>query len=139
MLRKLAADKARDEHLAEAFRFLVAGVISNGLGYFVFLFAIYGLGIDYKIAVTVLFAVGMAINFLVNRKWTFKARGSYTAALAKFVVVYLAGYGLNISILTVFVDRFGYSPAWVQLVAIGFLAIYYFWANKFYIHRGGSQ
>lgn len=135
MFNKIFKTGIRNEAYLETFRFFVTGIISNTLGYFLFLVAIYILGIGHKIAITILFAVGMAINFSLNRTWTFKSRGSYTTALFKFLVVYLSGYGLNIFILSVFVDHMGYSPAWVQFFAIGFLAIYYFITNKYFIHR----
>lgn len=127
----------RSEGATEIFRFIVTGVVSNALGYGMFLIAVNILGIGHKTAVTVLFAIVMAINFTVNRKWTFKSNGAYSQALLKFVIVYLAGYGMNILILATFVDYLSYSASWVQLATTVLLPIYYFLANKFFVH--GTQ
>lgn len=135
MHKKVFNTMAEYRHYPEMSRFLIAGVVSNGLGYLLFLFALYVLGMGHKTAFTILFAIGMATNFLINRNWTFGSRGSISLGMLKYIIVYISGYGFNILILAIFVDYLDYSPAWVQLVSFGFLAAYYFLTNKFYIHR----
>lgn len=119
-------------------RFILAGLISNGLSYLVFLLAIYVLGIGHKTAATLLFIVGMVTNYTVNKNWTFGLRGQHFTTLLKFFMTYITGYFLNIGMLSLFVDRLHYSAAWVQFFAIGVLVIYYFFLNKYFIFKHQS-
>lgn len=135
MLNKIYSTGTQNKGVIESFRFVIVGVINNVVGYILFLFMIYVLGIGHKITVTLLFAIGMIVSFLMNKKWTFKTSGNYSSSLLKFLIVYLLGYSLNIVIVAIFVDRLSYSSGWVQLWANVTLPIYYFLANKYYVYR----
>lgn len=127
--------KVKSDRYSQVVKFLVAGIISNGVGYGLFLFAIHSLSIEHKTAATLLFVVGMAVNFTINKNWTFGVKGHGRTTLLKFISIYLCGYALNILILSTFVDHLGYQAGLVQLAAIGFLVVYYYIANKFFIFR----
>ena len=125
----------RRYNIAEIIRFLLTGVISNGSGYVFFLIAVYVFGIGHKTAATVLFLIVLAINLTVNRSWTFKSQIPYSKILLRFIVIYTFGYFINMLLLGLFVDCLDYPVGWSQFIAIGFLTIYYFFMNKFYIYK----
>lgn len=116
-------------------KFILTGCVSNGLGYIAFLVAIQYFSIEHKIAATLVFILSMLFNFLVNKNWTFKFNQNNRHTKWKFVATYLFGYLLNIGILGLFVDYLHYSAGLVQLVAIGFLVIYYFVLNKYFVFK----
>ena len=116
-------------------KFIITGVISNTISFLIFLFAIYVVRIGHKTAATLLFMVGMTVNYLVNKKWTFNTLGSMNKTLAKYLLTYFFGYFINMGILYFFVDYLDYQAGWVQFFAIGFLVIYYFLLNKYFVFR----
>lgn len=116
-------------------RFLLTGAFTNGVGYGVFLIAVYVFGIGHKTTATFLFVIGVTIGFTLNKNWTFKSKAPYSTTLFKYLAIYISGYFINILFLYVFVDYLGYEVGWSQFIAIGFLTIYYFVMNKFFIFR----
>lgn len=120
---------------SQFWRFIVTGLLSNGASYAAFLIAVYIFGVGHKAAASILFIVGVLINYTVNKNWTFGLSGNRISTMTKFFITYFAGYFLNIGMLTLFVDHMDYSPAWVQFFAIGVLVIYYFVMNKYFIFK----
>ncbi len=116
-------------------RFILTGLLSNVLGYGFFLVSVYIIGLGHKTSATILFLIGMLVNYIVNKNWTFALHGKHISTLSKFSITYFVGYFLNISMLFLFVDKLSYSPGWVQLFAIGILVIYYFFLNKYFIFK----
>jgi putative flippase GtrA len=124
-----------NDNVGEVIRFLLTGALSNGISYLLFLIAVYVLGVGHKTTATILFFIGLAINFSVNRKWTFRSRKSYTKNYLKFITTYFLGYFINIMLLAIAVDYLNYQASFGQIVAIIILTIYYFIMNKFYIYK----
>ncbi len=119
----------------EFVKFIITGVISNTISFLIFMFVIYVLDIGHKTAASILFMVGMTLNYLVNKKWTFNKLDSTHRMLEKYLLTYFLGYFLNIGILYFFVDYLNYEAGWVQFFVIGFLVIYYFLLNKYFVFR----
>jgi len=87
-------------------RFAVVGFISNLVRYVVFLgLTIIGLG--YKIAMSILYFVGVLQTFVCNKKWTFRHHVHLMVTLMRYISIYAFGYLIN---LIVMVDNLGYSP-----------------------------
>lgn len=115
-------------------RYCITGVIHNGTGYLLYLLVTW-LGAEPKIAMTVLFVIGVAISFLLNRNWSFADKGSVSGSLTRFVIVYMTGYGLNLMALMVFFDRLGYPHQWVQGIATIVIAVVLFLLNRYFVFR----
>lgn len=82
---------------------------------------------------TIAYAAGLTITYLVNRSWTFEYSGSGRAALLRYVLVYGLGYVVNFALLSVMVDRLGYPHQVVQAFLILLLAISLFLVQKFWV------
>lgn len=115
-------------------RFAVVGIASNATLYALFVLLTF-LGLDPKVAMTLLFILGVLANFVANRIWTFGHRGRPAGALARYAVLYLGGYLTNLAGLAWFVDVEGKDPRLVQAVLIVFIAGATFLVQKYWVFR----
>jgi putative flippase GtrA len=77
-------------------RFVLVGVANTLTG----LLIIYGLkwlfGIADVLANFVGYAVGLCVSYILNARWTFSFRGSFSTAVPRFVLVIVAAYLANL-------------------------------------------
>ena len=118
--------------LSQLFYYGLVGVVSNFAGYMIYLLLTY-LGTTPKITMTFLYAVGATIGYIGNRNLTFVHKGSHLASGIRYVIAHLVGYSINLGILFVFVDEFGYAHQIVQAIAIFVVAAFLFVAFKFFV------
>lgn len=129
-LAKCARVQKIDE---QVIRYIIAGAAINGISYILYL-VLTSLGVGHKMAMSSLYIIGMMVNFLVNRRWTFRGTGAVSAGLARFLVAITVGYMLNLIGLFLFVDVAGWPHELVQAGAIVVIAVYFFIINKHYVH-----
>lgn len=110
------------------------GILSNLAGYLLYL-AVTRAGVEPKLAVTFLYAIGACLSFLGNRKITFRHEGRIDRSAVRFAMTHIAGYLMNLSILQVFSDSLGYPHQAVQLVAIFVVAGFLFVAFKTFVYK----
>nr|CAD6436797.1 GtrA family protein [Rhizobium sp. Q54] len=120
--------------LIQLVRFGALGVVTNVLGYVLYLGITY-VGAGPKAAMSVLYCVGVGINFIGSRTWVFRSDTSMLGASIRYVGAYAVGYGVNYGILMAFVDRLGYPHAVVQAVAIVIVACCLYITLKFLVFR----
>lgn len=118
--------------ISEGLRFITLGIVNNILGYLLFLFFIF-LGIEYKIAMSLLYFFGSIMSFVGNWKWVFHNNQLFFSAICQFFIVYLLGYLLNLALLIYFVDQLGYSVLLMQAIATVIVASFLFIMLKFII------
>lgn len=116
------------------FRYAVVGLVSNGVLYLAYL-ALVGLSMGPKTAATLTYAVGVMQTFWANRGWSFAYGGHAWRAFQRYVVVYLIGYLLNMVLLYVLVDIYGWDHRWVQAAMVLGLAVLIFLALRFWAFR----
>lgn len=120
--------------LIQLVRFGALGVLTNVLGYLLYLGITY-VGVGPKVAMTVLYCVGVCINFIGSRNWVFRSDAKTLGTSIRYVAAYAVGYVVNYGILVVFVDRLGYPHAYVQAASIVVVACYLFVVLKFLVFR----
>jgi putative flippase GtrA len=120
------------ESVTQLFRYALVGLLSNVVGYLVYLAFTYFGGTP-KVTMTLLYGVGAAVGFFGNRSLTFEHQGSIMGAGVRYVIAHCIGYLLNLSILIVFVDKLGYAHQWVQAIAIFVVAAFLFLAFKVFV------
>ena len=113
-------------------RYAVVGIATNLAGYAVYLLVTWA-GVEPKLAMTCLYAVGATVSFLGNRSWTFGHRGNIAAGAARFAVAHLMGYLLNLTLLVVFADRLGFPHQVVQAVAVVVVALFLFVTFRLFV------
>lgn len=115
----------------QMFYYGLFGLLRNALGYACYLWITH-LGANPKIAMTAIYLIAIILSFWENRNIIFDHKGSIVGAGARYLIVHLLGYLINLAILIVMVDKLGYSHQWVQIVAIFVVAGFLFLAFKFF-------
>jgi putative flippase GtrA len=103
-------------------RWGIVGVASNAAGYLVYL-GLTALGVAPKLAMTVLYACGVAIGFAGNHAWAFEHGESVRRTLPRYLLAHAFGYALNFAMLWWFHDRLRIAHQLVQAVAILVVAV----------------
>ncbi len=120
--------------LGQLIRYGIVGIVSNALAYLLYL-AITAVGIEHKIAMTLVYAMAVAQTFIFNKRWTFHHSGTHKIAFVRYCVSYALGYVVNLLVLYVLVDRLGYAHQIVQGIMIIGLAAMLFLLQKFWVFR----
>jgi putative flippase GtrA len=111
--------------LRQFFTYALIGVLTNVLGYAVYLILTNLSGAP-KLTMTALYFVGSSIGFLANRRFTFRHDGGIGITVGRYLLVQVAGYLLNLVLLLLFVDWFDFPHQIVQAIAIVVVAIFLF-------------
>lgn len=120
--------------LSQALRYGLVGLSSNIILYLLYLL-ITTAGVGHKSAMTLLFAIGIILTFILNKRWTFTYHGYLQPAFIKYVAAYSLAYLLNLAALLVFVDLFRFPHQFIQGVMILTLALMLFLLQKFWVFR----
>ena len=113
-------------------RYAFVGIVSNLFGYLVYLLITYFWATP-KITMTLLYGVGAAIGYIGNRNLTFAHKGSLLGSGVRYFMAHCFGYCINLALLIIFVDKFGYAHQWVQAIAIFVVAGFLFLAFKYFV------
>ena len=115
----------------QVLRYGVVGLVSNAIlsAAYIFLTAV---GVEPKLAMTLVFVIGTVQTFFVNRAWTFRSSAP-TSAFFKYALVYGAGYAINWLGLWIFVDRLGSPHQIVQLIMIFIVAAFIFVNLRYWV------
>lgn len=124
--------------LGQLFRYGIVGVLSNAVGYLLYL-GITAAGMEHKLAMTLLYAVGVAQTFIFNKRWSFRHAGAHGTAFVRYCIAYASGYFINLAALFILVDKLGYAHQLVQGVMILALAAMLFTLQKFWVFRSTSS
>ncbi len=118
--------------LGQLARYVVVGIASNGVLYIAYLmFTQFGMGP--KLAMTLLYALGVIQTFFFNKRWSFRHGGAHGPAFVRYCASYALGYGVNLAALWVLVDRLVYPHQIVQGIMILALALMLFLLQKFWV------
>jgi putative flippase GtrA len=115
-------------------RFGMIGGLNNLLSYGIFV-VLTLTGMPSISAATITYVTGMAVSYLANRSFTFRHSGSARHSVLRFIVVNIAGYAVNITILAVFVELIGWNALVVQLGAIVVVATGIYLGMRFWVFR----
>lgn len=115
-------------------RYGLVGLAANGIGYVAYLI-ITAIGLEPKLAMTLLYLLGAGIGFLGNRAWTFRDRGRVWPTLWRYGAAHGIGYVTNFLLLFIFVDRLGYPHQFVQAAAILIVALVLFVCFNLFVFR----
>lgn len=118
--------------LRQFFSYALIGVLTNFLGYAIYLILTYIWGAP-KLTMTALYFVGASIGFLANRRFTFRHDGGIGVVGVRYLLAQVAGYLLNLVLLLLFVDWFDFSHQIVQAIAIVVVAIFLFVVLRIFV------
>lgn len=113
-------------------RYAIVGLTANLLLYLGYL-GLTAVGTGHKIAMTLLYATGVLLTFIVNRSWSFSHRGMIHAAFTRYLIAYALGYLLNLSLLWLAVDLLHLPHRGVQAAAIVVVALSLFVLHRYWV------
>ena len=98
-------------HRWELLRFIIVGLVTFALNFFlVWLF--YGkAALDYRMAVSYAYFITVVTHFILNRSFTYRHKaGSVVPVTAKYCAMLFVNYGLTLSITTATVELLRLTP-----------------------------
>lgn len=113
-------------------RYALVGLASNAFGYLLYLALTY-LGMGHKLAMSLLYGIGVLQTYFFNKKWSFRFDGAATPALVRYAAAYALGYIVNLSALMLLVDQMGLPHQWVQGAMIVVVAVMLFLAQRYWV------
>ena len=113
-------------------RYAIVGLASNLIGYLLYI-VLTRLGLGPKIAMSLLYVVGVLQTFVFNKRWSFRFDGAPKPALVRYATIYALGYVINFLALMIFVDQIGLPHQLVQGVMILVVAVMLFIAQRYWV------
>jgi putative flippase GtrA len=88
--------------------------------------------IDAGVANTAGYLAGMANSFILNKRWTFEAKGQTALQVRRFVILNVFAMACGTLVIFVFVDLLGapYLPVWI--IVTGLVMVVNFLGNKYW-------
>ena len=124
------------QHRGQIARFVFVGVLTFVL-YFLLFRILYGsAGLDYKIAITVAYAVTVMCHFLLNRFFTFNARQrSLGLHAGRYSFMLLLNYFITLCIMWTVVEIVRISPYYGAVASTAVTAASSFLVMKHFVFR----
>jgi putative flippase GtrA len=119
-------------------RYGVVGVLHNLLGYLIYLLVTW-LWLDPKIVVTLMYPIGAVTAYFGHARYSFSYSGPTLHGIVRYVVAHLICYGVNIGMLCLFSDLWGYSHQLVQAVAFVAVAAILFFLFRYFVFPLSSR
>jgi putative flippase GtrA len=120
-------------------RFGVVGGIGFAVNLAVYALFVHPIGADYHIAAVAAWLVAVINNFVLNRHWTFDARGGLARFQAlRFLLVSLAAFGVSLLLLTLLVEGASLPKVAAQALAVAASTPLNFLGNKLWSFRAAT-
>lgn len=116
------------------FKYVIVGIINFVLSLLLFLLLLKVFGIAYLVVFTITWLFGILLTYIINFIWVFKPEDKieFRKRLPKYFLVYLASYLVNLFILRLIVENYGYDPFWVQFFILPLVVLINFFGFKYW-------
>lgn len=117
-------------------RFGLVGGVGFVVNVAVYALFVHSAGVDYHVANVLAWIVAVCNNFVLNRHWTFDARGGRARSQAiRFLIVSLLAEAFSLLALTLFVQSAGIAKVPAQAMAVACSMPLNFLGNKLWSFR----
>jgi putative flippase GtrA len=121
-------------------RFGLVGGVGFVVNLVVYTLCVHVAGIDYHVAAVAAWLVAVVNNFVLNRHWTFDARGGRAGFQAvRFVAVSLVALGFSLLLLMLFVEVVSVAKVPAQALAVAGAMPLNFLGNKLWSFRAKNE
>jgi len=124
--------------LRELARFIAVGVSNTLIGLTVIYVAKWAFHVGDAPANGIGYAVGLAVSFTLNSRWTFSYRGSQRTAFIKFMVAALAAYGMNLLVVMLLIHSAGVNSYVAQALGMPVYTVIFYFSTKYFVFRNGE-
>jgi dolichol-phosphate mannosyltransferase len=126
----------RPANWLQLIRFSAVGGVGFVVNLAVYALCVHSLGLEYHVSAAIAWLVAVLNNFVLNRHWTFDARGERAhMQAARFVLVSLVAFGCSQLLLTLFVETAGVAKIPAQALAVAASTPLNFLGNKLWSFR----
>lgn len=115
-------------------KFGFVGIINTGLNFLVYNILLF-FGVDFIVANTIGFCIGMINSFIWNNYWVFKTKSKSPKIMIKFIIVNLILLGIANLLLFIFVKEFGIEERIAQVLVVVINMLINFVASKFWTFK----
>lgn len=119
-------------------RYAIVGFASNLIFYLIYVLLNQAWGSP-RSSMSLVFLFAVILTFVFNSKWTFDTINTSPVVFARYLLVYLLGYFVNLGGLYYFVDILKLPHQWIQLVMIFFVAGLIFTLQRLWVFGGGES
>jgi putative flippase GtrA len=117
-------------------RFGIVGGVGFVVNLAVYTLCVHAFGIDYHVAAVVAWLVAVLNNFVLNRHWTFDARGGRARFQAvRFLLISVVALGFSLVLLSLLVETAGLAKVPAQALAVAASMPLNFLGNKLWSFR----
>ena len=111
------------------------GLANTAVGYAVILVLHYGLGFGPMLANVGGYAIGAALSYGLNRRFTFASDRPHGQALPRFGIAMMSCFALNLAVLKVGMSVLALPVALAQALAMASFTISFYLASRFLVFR----
>lgn len=119
-------------------RFALVGLINSVSGLLIIFLAMYS-GFDDVLANAIGYSWGFMISFILNNNWTFINRGSVATNFARFLVVTLVAYILNLITVILMIDGLQVNAFISQSLGVPVYAVISYLGCKHYAFSNNDK
>jgi putative flippase GtrA len=123
---------------SQLIRFAVVGTLSN-ISLFVAYLGLTFIGLDPKLAMTLVYSLGVVVTYAVNSAWSFRVPKWMAVTFGRYLCANALGYLINLALLWLFVDRLAWPHQFVQAVAIVLVALVLFALNRHWVFSSATE
>jgi putative flippase GtrA len=116
--------------LQQFMRFLLVGALCTGIQYLLLVMGVELLGLDAVLASTLGYLTSAAVNYLLNRRYTYASGAPHSALVWRFVTVLAIGSVLNALFMQLLHGYLHWSYVLAQLFATGGTLVWNFCAHR---------
>lgn len=124
-----------DGLLREAGKFLSVGVVNTVTGLLIIYAAKWFFDLGDVVANVCGYSVGLLVSFTLNSRWTFAYDGPQLHALAKFLLVTLVAYAINLLTVVVAIHFFELNGYVAQAMGVPPYTLTSFFLSKYMVFR----
>ncbi len=113
-------------------RYGIVGVLANLFGYLIYL-AVTAIGLDPKLAIAILYPVGVAGSYVGHTRFSFAHQGPIAERIPQYLIAHAAGYCTNLLLMFVLHDRLLVPHEVTQAIAIVVVALLLFLLMRYFV------
>ena len=113
-------------------QFASVGAVGTMAHYGLLVLLVEMLGVNSVAASTAGATLGALVNYVLNRRYTFRSEKRHREALTKFLVIAASGLALNASFMLIFVETLGLYYLVAQVLSTGLVLVWNFIGNRFW-------
>ena len=123
------------ETLLQIKKYLLTGISTFALEYTIFLVLFRAAGLWYILSNTIAYVFSFWYNFLMNRYWSFKSKGSLKRQLLIYMVLFVFNIWATNSLLYILSDIAGITPLLSKVLIMGAVVCWNFLFYKKVIYK----